>query len=326
MPNYFDYIHESSYEDIDDSFEVFNEVDASLAEFDVYVQEGVGVNILIGVGIAAALAGIIALIVKLFSNKNGESAGKKVAKTKNAIRVAMKNGVNYLEIPLPKNIDITQKKLDDTVDLVERFNEFSGKYAAKVKDVVEQSKDATAGEMKNALEQISVELIQDFPELAELMKNPKLAKGMKQLSSASLSADKMKSAAKMAAHASAQRISADQCIAFTDRAMDVCKRLLRNGKLMDKNRGVLGKLLKGTGLDSKIEDKVFNRISAGITTYIKNCYDDIDGTCDLMIDYVVDTLEQVAPEVANTLKVGGTGAQLVDAGRRDIGRRSLSTK
>jgi hypothetical protein len=45
-----------------------------------------------------------------------------------------------------------------------------------------------------------------------------------------------------------------------------------------------------------------------------------------MIDYVVDTLEQVAPEVANTLKVGGTGAQLVDAGRRDIGRRSLSTK
>ena len=50
MPDYFGYIHEASYDDIDDVDVVYNEMDSSLAEFDSYVQEGVGLNVIIGIG------------------------------------------------------------------------------------------------------------------------------------------------------------------------------------------------------------------------------------------------------------------------------------
>lgn len=323
MSEYFGYIHEASYEDIEDVNVVYNEMDATLTEFDSYVQEGVGVKILIGIGIAAALAGIIALIVKLFSNKSGSSAGKKAAKTKSAIKVAQKNGVTTIELPLPQGINVTQADLDKATELVGRYTEYSEKYTEKIKNEVEKIKTSPnkLEDLKTSAEQISAELLQDFPELKQFASSEKVKGAINaakdKVTGTKLSADTLKSGAKKLAHGSAQRVTADQCIDFCDKAIDTCKRLLKDGKLMDKNKGILGRLLKGTGLDSKIEDKIFEKISAGITTYIKNCYDDIDGTCDIMIDYFIESLENIAPEVAKTLKQGGNAIEFASAGKKD---------
>lgn len=92
MPNYFDYIHESSYDDIDDQDAVYNEMDATMAEFETYIQESLGVaaKVLIGVGIAAALAGLIALIIKLYKKKKGKSAAAAAKQTEEKAKAAAK--------------------------------------------------------------------------------------------------------------------------------------------------------------------------------------------------------------------------------------------
>ena len=92
MANYFDYILESSDNDIDDQDVVYNEMDASVAEFETYIQEGLGIaaKVLIGVGIAAALAGLIALIIKLYKKKKGKSAAAAAKQTEEKAKEAVK--------------------------------------------------------------------------------------------------------------------------------------------------------------------------------------------------------------------------------------------
>lgn len=80
MFDYFDYIHESSQEDIDDNDSIYNETDLALAEFDSYVQEGVGLKIVAGIGLAALLGGLIAVIIKVFGNRS-DSKTNQAAKT-----------------------------------------------------------------------------------------------------------------------------------------------------------------------------------------------------------------------------------------------------
>lgn len=80
MFDYFDYIHESSQEDIDDVDSIYNETDLALAEFDSYVQEGVGLKIVAGIGLAALLGGLIAVIIKVFGNRS-DSKTNQAAKT-----------------------------------------------------------------------------------------------------------------------------------------------------------------------------------------------------------------------------------------------------
>ena len=90
MSEYFGYIHESSYDDIDDVDEVYNECDLALAEFDSYVQEGVGVAILAGAGIAAALGGLIAFLINKFGGSSADSVSKKAD---DAIKFIEMNGL-----------------------------------------------------------------------------------------------------------------------------------------------------------------------------------------------------------------------------------------
>ena len=73
----FDYIHESSQEDIDD---IMSEYDVALVEFDTYVQEGIGMKIVAGIGITALLGALIAVIIKVFGNKSDNKTNQ-VAKT-----------------------------------------------------------------------------------------------------------------------------------------------------------------------------------------------------------------------------------------------------
>lgn len=99
MPNYFDYISESAQacaDDIDtcdDVDNLFNEMDLAMCEFDSYVQEGVGLKIVIGIAATAALAGLIALIIKLFRNKSTSIARNKTkAAKKKAEEIKKKRG------------------------------------------------------------------------------------------------------------------------------------------------------------------------------------------------------------------------------------------
>jgi len=80
MFDYFDYIHESSQEDIDDVDLIYNETDLALAEFDSYVQEGVGLKIAVGLGIAVLLGTLIAVIIKVFGNRSDNKTNQ-AAKT-----------------------------------------------------------------------------------------------------------------------------------------------------------------------------------------------------------------------------------------------------
>lgn len=80
MFDYFDYIHESSQEDIDDVDLIYNETDLALAEFDSYIQEGVGLKIVAGLGIAALLGALIAVIIKVFGNRSDNKTNQ-AAKT-----------------------------------------------------------------------------------------------------------------------------------------------------------------------------------------------------------------------------------------------------
>ena len=106
MENYFDYIHESSYDDIDDQDVVYNEMDASVAEFETYIQEGLGIaaKVLIGVGIAAALAGLIALIIKLYKKKKGKSAAAAAKQTEEKAKEAAKKYGGKTKIKTKKRL------------------------------------------------------------------------------------------------------------------------------------------------------------------------------------------------------------------------------
>lgn len=80
MPSYFNYILEASAEEDNEEIDSINEMDIILGDFDSYVQEGVGIAVLAGIGIAAALGALIAVIIKVFGNKSDNKTNQ-AAKT-----------------------------------------------------------------------------------------------------------------------------------------------------------------------------------------------------------------------------------------------------
>lgn len=105
MPELFGYILESADQSVDDigdfDNDTYNEMDASMCEFDSYVQEGVGVAIAASVGGAALLGGLIALIAKCFGKTSPNSAAKATQAAKKAAQTAARQGT---EIPEDSNI------------------------------------------------------------------------------------------------------------------------------------------------------------------------------------------------------------------------------
>ena len=107
MPNYFDYISECAdssvdvLDDFDDMNNGYNEMDATMCEFDSYVQEGVGVAIAASVGGAALLGGLIALIIKCFGTSSPSSASKAAKEAKKAAKQAEAAGEPVPDIVLP---------------------------------------------------------------------------------------------------------------------------------------------------------------------------------------------------------------------------------
>lgn len=84
--------------DIDD---VITESDLALMEFDQYVQEGIGLKILAGIGIIAAIGGLIAIILKLIRSKDSGSVSNNAKETKKAVdKLAKKNPEEKIECEL----------------------------------------------------------------------------------------------------------------------------------------------------------------------------------------------------------------------------------
>lgn len=95
MPNYFDYIlEESTLPETKNIDLIFNEYDLTMTEFDTYVQEGVGLKILAGVGFAAMLGGLIAVIIELVSGKSDKSTAVKAKKAEKMLKDKMKDSNN----------------------------------------------------------------------------------------------------------------------------------------------------------------------------------------------------------------------------------------
>lgn len=116
MKDYFDYISESSEVDIDDDvLDVYNEMDAELCEFDSYVQEGVGVAIAAGVGGAAIIGGLIALIAKCFGNSSSNSAARAAKEAQKAIDNIEKLPEEGVEVPTPNAIEEVKEEVCDNV-------------------------------------------------------------------------------------------------------------------------------------------------------------------------------------------------------------------
>lgn len=133
MPNYFDYISESAdlsvdiLDDFDDMNNVYNEMDASMCEFDAYVQEGVGLAIAAGVGGAALLGGLIALIVKCFGNSSSSSTAKTAKEVKKALQEMEAAGEPVPAVPIPEAEsvealgDALEQDIDDTGSIFEEI-------------------------------------------------------------------------------------------------------------------------------------------------------------------------------------------------------------
>jgi hypothetical protein len=124
MPNYFDYMLESADSSIDDMDDygvaesVYNEMDASMCEFDAYVQEGVGLAIAAGVGGAALLGGLIALIVKCFGSSSPSSTAKTAKEAKKALQKMEAAGepVPAVHMPEAKSVEALGNALEKDIN------------------------------------------------------------------------------------------------------------------------------------------------------------------------------------------------------------------
>lgn len=119
MKDYFDYISESSEVDMDDDvLDVYNEMDAELCEFDAYVQEGVGLAIAAGVGGAALLGGLIALIVKCFGRSSPSSTAKTAKEAKKALQEMEAAGEQLPAVPMPEaeSVETLGEALEQDID------------------------------------------------------------------------------------------------------------------------------------------------------------------------------------------------------------------
>lgn len=128
MSNYFGYILEESIpQDYEDPNDIYNEMDTTMCEFDSYVQEGVGLKVLIGAGIAVALSGLIALILKLFSDKSEANVSTECRKALSIYEQAKNAGVKQIVLNIyPKRdfFSMTNGILDMTEILSDELENF----------------------------------------------------------------------------------------------------------------------------------------------------------------------------------------------------------
>lgn len=151
MPELFGYILESADSSIDDMDDygvaesVYNEMDASMCEFDSYVQEGVGVAIAASVGGAALIGGLIALLVKCFGKSSPNSAAKAAQAAKEAVQTAARQGT---ELPGDSNIlmlttDAIEEEANEVTESLDFVIEGTSQLLLEAKDTTGTSGGST---------------------------------------------------------------------------------------------------------------------------------------------------------------------------------------
>ena len=202
MTSYFDYILEESIpQSYEEPVTVYNEMDATMCEFDSYVQEGVGMKILIGVGIVAALGGLIALIIKCFSNKSSSSASNKTRAAKKALRAASSKGVTELTISVP--IEATQERVEQLNKFGEMYTKFLDDYHDQIQRII--AADNTDEAILTELKSVGKDLLEKKPEIAKLLNNPE---ALKMLTSSVVASAKEKVSLEKAEAATAAKLYA----------------------------------------------------------------------------------------------------------------------
>ena len=332
MPNYFDYISESADLSVDERDDVvYDEMCATLYEFDSYIQESVGINVLIGIGVAAALGGLIALIIKLFSAKEATSATTKTSKAKSdvnkaksagvtSVTVSTKNGVSAQEV-----IDTSKKKTKDTVDTVNEYKNFVEKYfdaiATFLEDVTakypnDSDQDKRLAALKKFASKTLDQMLDDFPHLKNLLgantKEGAKANVKKFIKSAMVAnnetdpdkvakadAEGLKLTGKMIKGALdyAQKLDIADVDAFVSNTLADCKALLFSGKGLSKNGKRLQSILQKMGMskkDAKLSVTDFDKLTACIT-------DDLNQTFSLISDNMEAVSQFVNAELKSVL-------------------------
>lgn len=182
MSDYFDYImKESTLPESYDIDDVITESDLALMEFDSYVQEGVGMKILIGIGLAALIGGLIAVLVKMLSNSSSTSSSVAIKQAKKSVELAKKYGVKsvrfggfkqgWLSSEGIKHIEEVCKCEDITCDMIENIigiisstddnsyekNEFNEKLKTIFDDMMSKVKDANIVDTFSVIEKHSTD-------------------------------------------------------------------------------------------------------------------------------------------------------------------------
>ena len=314
MPNYFDYIAEEASYDVATPNSVYTEMDLAIAELNYYVQEGVGVKILIGIGIAAALGGLIALIIKLFSNKSGSSASAKTKKTKDAVQQAKSAGVEEIVVDLQQTSEsnsnnVVEKATEETEKVVEvanQYNSFVEKYFDKVATFVEDfmkkypDGEAPGGKMKDELmdfeDKILDDILEDFPKLRTLL-GAKLKSGAKSNVRKIIEGDeKTIKKVEKSIEKYATKINIDEAIEFVNNTMNQCRTLLFDGKELSKNGKRLKTILEKGGegqIAQEINSDRFDELTALVGSEINRAYTMISTNMDAVFNGCKDALSRL---------------------------------
>lgn len=158
MFDYFDYIHESSQEDIDDVDVIYNEYEMTINEFDSYVQEGVGLKIVAGIGLAALLGGLIAVIIKVFGNRSDNKTNQAAKTALTFIQRCERTGIKTITIEgkhlnLDKLSGIVMYGKYSIYNIVQSVSSFSYK-CKELYALFENVKDEQLNRMYSHLEKI----------------------------------------------------------------------------------------------------------------------------------------------------------------------------
>lgn len=272
--NYSDDVYTESY--LDDDYyidDVITEYDLALMEFDQYVQEGVGVKILVGIGIVAVLGGLIALIIKCFSGKEGKSASNKTNAAKKALTVAKSNGATTISVRIPKDLNITQSQLDKTNQYIEMYDRFVDEYGKKVSEIIGKAKEINSnGDILSQIKSIGESILDENPKFQEMLDN------------IDKNSEAYKNIAKGYINAAVTKMPCDQVLGYLDNVSSTIKTIMAGGKDTNTKQKLISKLLDKVGIKRKATDAVFEKVTNKIAEMIKSCYDNIDATADKILE------------------------------------------
>jgi hypothetical protein len=277
MSNYFDYVLEESIpQNYEEPMTVYNEMDATMCEFDSYVQEGVGMKILIGVGILAALGGLIALIIKCFSNKSSSSASNKTRAAKKALRAASSKGVTELTISVP--IEATQERVEELNKFGEMYTKFLDEYHDQIQRIIEAKNTDEA--ILTELKSVGKNLLAKKPEIAKLLNNPE---ELKKLTSSVVASAK-------------EKVTLEKAEAAINTTMDGIKKALNVAKASDTRRSLISKTLSKLGIEQKATDAIFEKITKKFVSIITNFYNNAEDISDDVIGAVATAINNLGGE------------------------------